>query len=309
MARIATLTLNPAIDGASTTSLVSHTRKLRTAGQRFDPGGGGINVARVLTRLGADVEALYLTGGITGPVLTGLIERAGLAHHPIPISGDTRISLAVFEQDTGHEYRFVPEGPELSEAECASCLSAVGARACDWLVLSGSLPRGMADDFYARLIAQAKARGIAVVLDTSGPALKIGLAEGGVRFVKPSLSELEGVVGHPLSDHAAIVLAAREIVAKGGVHSVAVTLGSKGAVLVEKDRELTLPAIEVQAKSATGAGDSFVAAMTFGLAAGWDSERAFRYGLAGGAAAAMTPGTDLAHAADIERLAAQAGAG
>ena len=307
MARIATLTLNPAIDGASTTPRVSPTRKLRTAGQRFDPGGGGINVARLLTRLGADVEALYLAGGITGPVLTGLIERAGLAHHPIPISGDTRISLAVFEQDTGEEYRFVPEGPELSQAECEACLAAVAARACDWLVLSGSLPRGMAEDFYARLIAQAKARGVAVVLDTYGPALKAGLAEGGVRFVKPSLSELESVAGHILPDHAAIVAAARMIVTQGGAHSVAVTLGSKGAVLVEPDRVLTLPAIEVAAKSATGAGDSFVAAMTYGLAAGWQSERAFRYGLAAGAAAAMTPGTDLAHAEDIEQLAARAG--
>ena len=240
-------------------------------------------------------------------VLTGLIERAGLAHHPIPISGDTRISLAVFEQDTGEEYRFVPEGPELSEAECEACLAAVAARACDWLVLSGSLPRGMAEDFYARLIAQAKARGVAVVLDTSGPALKAGLAEGGVRFVKPSLSELESVAGHILPDHAAIVAAARRIVTQGGAHSVAVTLGSKGAVLVEPDRVLTLPAIEVAAKSATGAGDSFVAAMTYGLAAGWQSERAFRYGLAAGAAAAMTPGTDLAHAEDIEQLAARAG--
>lgn len=307
MPRIATLTLNPTIDGSSDAETVQHTHKVRTTGERFDPGGGGINVARVLARLGADAEALYLAGGVTGPVLGGLLDRAGLAHRVIPIAGDTRISLAVHERASGREYRFVPQGPKIAEAEWRRCLDVVGQLDCEWLVLSGSLPPGVPDDFYARIVSVAQSRQIAVVLDTSGPALKAALAHGGVRLVKPSLGEMEQFVGHPLSDEDQIIAAARAVVATGGAQMVAVSMGHKGALLVERGRALALPAIPVQARSAVGAGDSFVAGMTYGLAAGWDAERAFRLGIAAGTAAVLTPGTDLCHVADVERLAAELG--
>lgn len=307
MARIATLTLNPTIDGSSDAAKVVHTHKVRTTNERFDPGGGGINVARVLARLGADTEALYLAGGVTGPVLSGLLERSGLPHRAIPIAGDTRISLAVHDQHSGKEYRFVPQGPTVSPAECQNCLDLVGRLDCGWLVLSGSLPPGAPEDFYARITKVARARQIAVVLDTSGSALKATLVHGRVQLVKPSLGEMEQLVGRPLPTQTEIVAAAQEIIAAGGAQSVAVSMGHKGAVLVEADRVVALPAIEVEVRSAVGAGDSFVAAMTFGLAAGWDSERAFRLGIAAGTAAVLTPGTDLCHRADVERLAASIG--
>lgn len=307
MALIATLTLNPTIDGSSVAETIVHTRKMRTADERFAPGGGGINVATVLARLGARSEAVYLAGGITGPVLSGLLDRAGLSHRALPIAGDTRISLAVFERATGHEYRFVPQGPIVSAEECRACLDAVAALDCSWLVLSGSLPRGVPGDFYARILEIARARRIAVVLDTSGPALKAALAHGGVRLAKPSLSEMEEIAGHALCSDAAIVAAAQDIVAAGGAETLVVSMAERGALLVEAARVLMLPAIAVEARSAVGAGDSFVAAMTFGLARGWDVEQAFRLGIAAGTAALMTPGTDLCHREDVVRLAATIG--
>lgn len=307
MTRIATLTLNPTIDGSSDAETVQHTRKVRTANERFDPGGGGINVARVLTRLGGEVEAVYLAGGVTGPVLSGLLDRVGLIHRAIPIAGDTRVSLAVHERQSGKEYRFVPQGPRVSEAECRHCLDMIGRLECSWLVLSGSLPPGVPDDFYSRIVELARARQIAVVLDTSGMALKTTLAHGGVRLVKPSLGEMEQFAGHPLQDQDQIIAAAQAVVASGGAELVAVSMGHRGALLVEAGQVLVLPAIPVEARSAVGAGDSFVAAMTFGLAAGWDSGRAFRLGIAAGTAAVLTPGTDLCHRADVERLAATVG--
>jgi 6-phosphofructokinase 2 len=150
-ASVATLTLNPAIDGSSETDAVRHTVKVRTRAERFDPGGGGINVARVLERLGTPAEAICLAGGATGPLLGSLLERVGLRHRLLPISGDTRISMVVREQASGLEYRFVPEGPEVSEAEWAQVLELVRSLDCGWLVLSGSLPRGVPEDFYARI--------------------------------------------------------------------------------------------------------------------------------------------------------------
>jgi 6-phosphofructokinase 2 len=307
MARIATLTLNPTIDGSSDAATVQPTHKVRTVNERFDPGGGGINVARVLARLGADVEAVYLAGGVTGPVLGGLLDRAGLPHRVVPIAGDTRISLAVHELQSGKEYRFVPQGPLVSESEAAACLALVEQLDCQWLVLSGSLPRGLPDDFYARIVATARARGMASVLDTSGAALKATLAAGGLRLVKPSLGELEAFAGRMLDSEAEIVAVAREIVRSGGAESVAVSMGHRGAILVEAAGSLALPAIPAEARSAVGAGDSFVAGMTHALAAGWDSHRAFRLGIAAGTAAVLTPGTDLCHRADIARMAAMLG--
>jgi 6-phosphofructokinase 2 len=148
---------------------------------------------------------------------------------------------------------------------------------------------------------------MAVVLDTSGAALRAALAGGGIRLVKPSLSELEQLNGQPLSDEAAIITAARAIVERGGAELVAVSRGGQGAVLVGDGPALVQPAIHVEAKSAVGAGDSFVAAMTFALARGWPPAHALGLGIAAGAAAALTPGTDLCHRADVERLAATLG--
>jgi 6-phosphofructokinase 2 len=307
MACITTLTLNPAIDGAAGVDAVRHTVKLRTHGQRFDPGGGGINVARVIARLGGDVQAVYLAGGVTGPLLDGLVDRAGVPHRRLPIAGDTRISLVVREDGSGHEYRFVPEGPVVSADEAAAALAEVAALDCEWLVLSGSLPRGLDADFMAEIVRTAVARGQQVVLDTSGPALAACLAVGGICFAKPSLEELEALAGGPLRDASTLLAAARRVVEAGGARMLAVTLGGDGGLLVTREGELRLPALPVPHASAVGAGDSFTAAMTWALASGRDAETAFRLGMAAGAAAVMTPGTDLAHANDIVQLAASLG--
>jgi 6-phosphofructokinase 2 len=264
-------------------------------------------VATVLARLGAESEAVYLAGGITGPVLGGLLDRAGLRHRAVPIAGDTRISLAIFERSTGHEYRFVPQGPLISEAEWMDCLELVRTLDCSWLVLSGSLPRGAPDDLYARILEIARARQIAVVLDTSGAALKAALAQGGVRLAKPSLGELEEIAGHSLDSDEQIVAAAQAVVGAGGAETIAVSLGGRGSLLVEAARVLRLPAMAVEVCSAVGAGDSLVAAMVFGLSQGWDVEQAFRLGIAAGSAAVMTPGTDMCHREEVERLAALIG--
>lgn len=307
MAGIVTFTLNPTIDNSSEADTVQHTHKVRTTGEKFDPGGGGINVARVLSRLGSEVEAVYFAGGVTGSVLCGLLDRTGLRHRYVTIAGDTRISLAVYETRSGKEYRFVPQGPEIKASECRECLDLVRKIECSWLVLSGSLPRGVPDDFYAQIVDIVRGRGIRVVLDTSGAALKSTLAQGGVHLVKPSLGEMEQLVDRCLSDRDELVEAATAIIENGQAKIVVVSMGHNGAMLVQAGRVLALPAIPVEPLSAVGAGDSFVAAMTHGLAAGRPVEQAFRLGIAAGTAAVLTPGTDLCHRSDVERLAATIG--
>ena len=151
--------------------------------------------------------------------------------------------------------------------------------ACDYLVLSGSLPRNVPADFYARIVEAARGRDCRIILDTSGPALRTTLAGGGIYLVKPSRGELEQYAERPLADDDALADAALQIVRSGLANHVAVTLGHLGALLVSAEGEMRLPAIEVEVRSAVGAGDSFLGAATFALAAGQSIEQAFRLGL------------------------------
>lgn len=305
MPRILTLTLNPAVDGSCEAAVVHPIHKVRTRNERYDPGGGGINVARVVRRLGDDVSAWYLAGGATGSVLDELLDRDGITRHPFPIMGHTRISHAVYETSTGQEYRFVPEGPDVSSAEWQPMLAALEQEAFDWLVVSGSLPRGMGTDDLLPFLDLAAQRDARLVLDTSGDALAACVAHGGLSLVKPSRGELERLAGRSLADLQAVIDAAAALVSGGKVEMVAVTLGHEGAVLVDRDGALVEPAIDVPVKSATGAGDSFLAGMVHALTVGQARQAAFRYGMAAGTAAVMTPGTDLCWPEDIARIFAQ----
>ncbi|TPE52748.1 1-phosphofructokinase family hexose kinase [Amaricoccus solimangrovi] len=302
MKPIVTLTLNPAIDGACETDLVRPTHKIRTRGDAYHPGGGGINVARVIRELGGRTTAVYLAGGATGSVLDELMAGAGLVGTRVPIAGHTRISLTVFEASTGQEYRFVPEGPEVSPAEWLACLETVDELDFDWLVISGSGPRGLPPDCFVTLTQRARDRGARVVLDSSGPALKASLEAGGLTLIKPSLGELRALTGLPLEDRDEVAEVAREIVESGRAEIVAVTMGHEGALLASREANLSRAAPDVPVRSATGAGDSFVGAMTLALAEGKGPRTAFLVGMAAGSASVMHPGTDLCRRADVERL-------
>ena len=194
MRPVVTLTLNPAIDAACVADEVVPMRKVRTRDERYDPGGGGLNVARVVRELGGEAVAFYLAGGITGQALEGLVERSGIAAVRVPIQGLTRVSHTVFETSTEREFRFTPEGPLVTEIEWQNCLEVLSVVGADYFVASGSLVRGLPSDFYARVARQAKALGSRVVVDSSGPGLEGALAEG-VFLIKPSRRELEALLG------------------------------------------------------------------------------------------------------------------
>ena len=301
MKPIVTLTLNPAIDVACEADEVRHTTKVRTFNDQVEPGGGGVNVARALCGFSAPVRAIYLAGGAPGQLLDTMVAERGIERDVVWIEGETRISLNVRERSTGLEFRFVPEGPTVSEAEWRQALEVVARTDCDYFVASGSLPPGVPDDFYQHLIELIDGRGARFLLDTSGRELRAAL-EAGVYLIKPSLQELEELVGASLSGRERIAAAAHDLVADGKAALVAVTLGKNGSILAGEDQAWFLPAVDVEMRSAVGAGDSFLAGMTYGLAAGEDVATAFRMGVAAGAAAVQSPGTDLCKTADVEAL-------
>lgn len=301
MKPIVTLTLNPSIDSSCQTEKVQPTRKVRTFDERYDPGGGGLNAARVIRELGGEAFAMYLAGGLTGAVLDHLVESAGISHRRIHIKELTRVSHIVRERSSGLEYRFTPEGPAVRDVEWRTCCAELAEIDFDYIIASGSLPRGVPEDFYCRIVDMATSKGARVVLDTSGPALRAALRRG-VYLAKPSLGELETVVGRSLREPVAQEEAARELVAQRSADILTVTLGQDGALLVTPDQCLRLAAPPVEAVSAVGAGDSFIAAMTLGLAQGRTAKDAFVLAVAAGTATVLTPGTELCRRVDVEQL-------
>jgi 6-phosphofructokinase 2 len=306
MTDIVTITPSPAIDLSTAVDRILPVAKLRGKTQRRDPGGGGINVARVIRRLGGDARAIYPVGGAIGKLLRQLLDQEGVASHTWTIAGETRENFFVDEISADRQYRFILPGPRLHESEWKECLKLVSALEPfpRYLVASGSLPDGVPDDFYAQVGRIAKRRGAKVVLDTSGPALAAAVAEG-VDLIKPNLREMRELTGSEPSDAYAWEAAARDLVGTGKATVVALTMAHLGAALVTRDEVLRAPPIPITPRSAVGAGDSFLAALVWRLASGASRADAFRLAVAAGAAALLHPGTELCRPADVARLADQ----
>lgn len=306
MTDIATLTMNPALDVTTATGTIRPGHKLRCSAARFDPGGGGINVARVVTALGGAVTAIFPSGGPAGKRIEQLLDTAEVPFHAVAISGITRESFTVDESTTGNQYRFVLPGPELSETEQARCIEVLTElpQCPRWLVASGSLPPGVPDGFYLMIGGLCRSLGIELLLDSSGPALAActGLKAA---LIKPSLHELEELTGRTIASENAEAAAARELLDRGFAEAVLLSLGARGALLVTRDAEERFPAIAVPVRSTVGAGDSMLGGVVLGLSRGIALREAVQLGIAAGAAALMAPGTGLARLDDVTRLHAE----
>ncbi len=303
MPRFVTFTPNPALDLSTAVDRLVGSHKLRCAAPEVHPGGGGINVARVLHRLGSEVLALYPAGGATGERLHALLAAEGVPDRPLPIAGETRESLTVLARDSGQEYRFVLPGPRLSDAEWQAALTHLQTlpSAPTWLISSGSLPPGVADDGHAQVARLAQHIGARMVVDSSGAALSAALAQG-VWLVKPSLRELSDLAGTPLSTRAEQKQAARDLIGRGHAQVVALSLGAEGALLVTADQCLQADALPVPVAGSVGAGDSFLAGLIWALDRQTHPAQALATAMAAGAAAVMRTGTLLCQSVDVERM-------
>lgn len=300
---IATLTLNPALDITTAAERVVPTHKIRCAAPRYDPGGGGINVARVATRIGVNAVALFPSGGAIGDQLQQLLKAEKVPVSSVPVEGRTRESFVVDEEESGLQFRFVLPGPSLPAEAQELILDRLRAlpRSPACIVVSGSLPPGVRPDFFERLRALSAEHRALLLLDMPGERLH-ECAGPGVFLIKPNLRELEAACGQELRSERDESRAARQLVQLGLAEVVLVSLGARGALLATAQETHRLPSLPVQACSAVGAGDSMVAGIAAGLANGFPLLDAARLGVAAGAAALITPGTELARLEDIERL-------
>lgn len=299
---VSTVTLNPTVDVAIVVDELLVNHKMLASSERRDPGGGGVNVARSLCRLDIDARAVITSGGPTGAELRALLAGEGVRTVPVPIAGLTRESVSLRDDSTGDQYRVVMPGPALDDVPDVVATTSAAVQGRDIVVLSGRLNPGLPADTY-RHIAEHLSDAI-VVVDTPQPWLA-GTLDGWCSLVKPSRRELLSVVGLPAEADVDVVEVAREVLGRGSVEALLVSLGPDGAALVAAEGPVHFyrpPEID-RVVSTVGCGDAMVAGVVAGLARGLALADAVMLGVATGTAAALTPGTELfdpAIALDLE---------
>ncbi|MFZ5851712.1 MAG: 1-phosphofructokinase [Actinomycetota bacterium] len=255
---IVTVTPNPSIDLTLELAELRRGTVHRATGRHVEPSGKGVNVTRALAANGVASLAVLPVGGSEGLELADLLRAEGVAFRSVPIAEPVRVNVSLTEPG-GLVTKVNELGPRLSAAEATALLAAVAevAREAAWVVGAGSLPQGVPDDFYARLSAQVTAAGSRFALDTSGPALRAGVA-GGPDLVKPNAEELAAATGRALHTLADVVAAARELCA-AGARAVLASLGPDGALLVTPTAVAHAEAPVGHPRSTVGAGDALLA--------------------------------------------------
>lgn len=303
MDRIFTLTLSPSLDSATLTAQLYPEGKLRCSAPVFEPGGGGINVARAITHLGGKATAIFPAGGATGEHLVSLLADEQVAVETVNAHDWTRQNLHVHVESTHEQFRFVMPGATLSEDEFRQLEEKVlaidpGA----WLVISGSLPPGVKTEKLTQLIRAAQQHGLRCIVDSSGDALGAALALGNIELVKPNQKELSALVDRDLSQPDDVRTAAMALITQGKAHRVVVSLGPQGALGVDAIGAVQVVPPPMKSQSTVGAGDSMVGAMTLKLAQGASLLEMTRYGVAAGSAATINHGTRLCSLDDTQKI-------
>jgi 6-phosphofructokinase 2 len=299
---IATVTLNPSLDKTVTVDRLIVDETNRWTRMRSDPGGKGINVSRVIHVLGGETIAYSFVGGLDGQVFQQLMERRGVPFDFIPIRENIRSNFIITNLKTHRQTRIDAPGPQVTEDELERLIDKVMRiePLPEFIVFAGSVPPGIPTDIYFRLITDAKKRGIKTVLDSDKEWLKEGI-KALPSIIKPNVFEAEMLLGVKLKSEEAIIHAVKTLCRRGfGI--VAISRGKLGMIISDRKQMLKLNSPDVEIRSTVGAGDSAIAGLVIGLSRGMGLEDAARLAVASGAATAITPGTELCHREDIERL-------
>lgn len=302
MSPIVTITFSPCIDKSTSVPALIPEKKLKCAAPKLEPGGGGINVARAVKKLGGEALAIFPSGGYTGKFFNHLLEKENITSIIIESTHETRENIIILDESTNNQYRFGMPGTELSEKEWKQILISVEEiTGVEFIVASGSLPPGVPLNIYAQLARITKNKKAKFIVDTSGEALKHAVDEG-VYLIKPNLGELGFLAGKKELQKNEIKTIAREIISKGNCEVLVVSMGAAGAMMVTKDMAEIFTPPQAERKSTVGAGDSMVAGIVYYLSQGKSLAEAVRYGVACGTAATMNPGTELCRKKDADLL-------
>ena len=302
MSSIVTITFSPCIDKSTSVASLVPEKKLHCSTPKLEPGGGGINIARAIKKLGGESIAIFPSGGYTGKYFNHLLEKENIPSVIIETNNETRENIIVFDESSTNQYRFGMPGTALNESEWKQCLTAVEEiNDIEFIIASGSLPPGVPSNIYAQLARIAKNKNAKFVVDTSGEALKQAVEEG-VYLLKPNLGELCSLAGKATLQTMEVKDVARAIIEKEKCEVMMVSMGADGAMLVTKDMAEIIIAPTVIRKSTVGAGDSMLAGIIFYLSKGRGIVEAAQYGVACGTAATLNTGTELCKKEDADKL-------
>lgn len=302
---IVTLTPNPAVDKTLLVPSLLAGAVHRCREAHLDPGGKGINASRVVHRLGRPTVAITVLGGHIGKLLRDALAAEGVPCRSVPVREETRLNVIVQDEGSGASTRIWDRGATVPP----DALADLDGLVSQWIprakvvACAGTLPPGVPDDWYARVIAEARRAGVPTLLDSDGVSFIRGL-EGRPTVIKPNVREAEAALGRRLGDERAVIAGARELLDRGP-EAVVVSMGASGSVLVTRDAAVRAVPPKVERRSAVGSGDSLVAGLLIAMHDGLPLADGLRLGTAAGAATAMTVGTQLGERAEIDELVAQ----
>jgi len=305
---IITVTPNAALDKTIQVPSMQIGMRHRGAESLVAPGGKGINVARALLVLQEPVIATGLAGGETGARIVRELTAEGILNDFTPIAGESRSTTVLIDPTSGGQTEIIENGPEVTSAELDQLLERLEyvARDARWVVLAGSLPRDVDEDWYADAIKRLRRTGAALVLDSEGEPLRHGVAAE-PHLVSPNQREAEELVGHEFAGEDDIVAALDEI-AEMGPRNVLITFESGLAALLregQQTRRFLVRAPRVEVLGTVGAGDALLAGFLAALSRDADHERALRHAVACGTASTLTPGAGRLDPRDVKRLLAE----
>ena len=302
---IATVTLNPAIDQSVSIPGFAAGSVNRVQSEQSDPGGKGVNVASFLADLGFSVAVTGLLGRDNANVFEQLFARKAMADAFVRIAGKTRVNVKIIDETCRGITDINFPGPAATPDDLDQLEQAIKGLLADhhWFVLSGSAPAGVPPDYYAKLIGQLKAAGKRVILDSSGDPLRNGIAAA-PWAIKPNIAELEELVSMRLPERAAVIAAARRLLAQG-IGCVVVSMGRDGALFVTTEQCLLAVPPEIEVKSTVGAGDAMVAGFVAAQMRGLPLPDCARLATASALGALTQLGPQLPPAPIIESLMAQ----
>lgn len=299
---IITVTLNPAIDQTLVLPRFVAGDTLRVKSSRFDPGGKGLNVSRVIHELGGDSVAMGFAPGGLGRYIEQSLEAQGIETDFVHTRGETRTNITILDESRHINTILSDPGPLTDSLYLAEFRHRLWKRLRpgDWLILAGSIPPPLTPDLYNDLIHEAAEAGVHSALDADGAPLAAGAAAH-PELLKGNRRELERLLERHLDDEASTLEAAMQV-QKSGVQKVVVTRGREGAVAAVDHTYLRGVAPRVRAVSAVGSGDAFLAGVVLTLSRGGNMEEALRLGVAAGTAAVLTQGTELCRRREVDIL-------
>lgn len=302
MTKILTLTFAPSIDKSATVSELISDKKMRCTALNSEPGGGGVNVARVINRLGGDVTAIFPSGGYTGKFFNHLLENEKVPFVSIQTKNETKENFVIFDQLNNKEYRFGMPSNKLFETEWNECLQTISNyKNVNFIIVSGSLPPGIPIDIFKQLSRIAKKISAKLIIDTSSDALK-NKVKNGIYLIKPNLEELGLLLNKKDLKPENIVEVSRELIHKNNIEIVVVSLGANGAMLITKTEMHFIKPPKVTVKSTVGAGDSMVGGIVFGLSNNLNLHECLQYGISCGTATTMNSGSSLCEKKGVEKI-------